>query len=230
MGLRHLPPLGLNRDSGRVAQGDAEVAVMSASVNVIEADHWRLPALSNDIKAAMAESKAHAQHAVSAAQRAGELLIQAKKLVLHGQWETWLAENCEVSARTAQAYMRLSLRLKELPPEKAQRVADLPLREALAAIASTREEKEPAQTRSHPRQQHRPHRNVRERAALTLKRTSDALRALSRNIKVNVIKRHEVESVRAKLQAALLELDALQAEQQATDVEVIAEAKESRPW
>jgi hypothetical protein len=39
--------------------------------------------------------------------RAGELLSDAKKQCEHGTWLPWLEKNCEVSARTAQEYMRL---------------------------------------------------------------------------------------------------------------------------
>ena len=36
----------------------------------------------------------------------GELLIEAKKSVGHGRWIEWLETNCDVSARSAQTYMR----------------------------------------------------------------------------------------------------------------------------
>jgi hypothetical protein len=32
---------------------------------------------------------------------AGDLLIEAKALVPHGQWLPWLAEHCEMAERTA---------------------------------------------------------------------------------------------------------------------------------
>jgi hypothetical protein len=71
------------------------------------------------------------EEAVSNAIAAGELLLEAKTQVGHGEWLPWLAENCDISERTAQAYMRLA----RAPLEKRNAVADLPLREALAAIA-----------------------------------------------------------------------------------------------
>jgi hypothetical protein len=71
------------------------------------------------------------KEAVSNAIAAGELLLEAKKQVGHGEWLPWLAENCDISERTAQAYMRLA----RAPLEMRNAVADLPLREALAAIA-----------------------------------------------------------------------------------------------
>ena len=68
--------------------------------------------------------------AVAHAVIAGELLIEAKRQVPHGQWLPWLRSTCGLSERTAQAYMRLARTLPELEPAKAQRVADLSLREA----------------------------------------------------------------------------------------------------
>lgn len=76
-----------------------------------------------------------AANAVSLAREAGELLIQAKAQVAHGHWADWLKANVPFSERTAQGYMRLVRELPKLDDEKAQRVADLPLRRALKAIA-----------------------------------------------------------------------------------------------
>ena len=77
----------------------------------------------------------HFQQSVACAIKAGELLIQAKSLVRRGEWQDWLANNCPFAETTAQGYMRLA----KLPEENRNAVADLSLRAALAAIASTRE-------------------------------------------------------------------------------------------
>ena len=71
------------------------------------------------------------QHALNA----GDLLLKAKKKVAHGGWLDWLKENCHFSERTAQGYMRLSRELPQLEDSKAQRVADLPLRDALVLLS-----------------------------------------------------------------------------------------------
>jgi Protein of unknown function (DUF3102) len=78
----------------------------------------------------------HARSAVEHALKCGELLIEAKGKVQHGEWLPWLKANCAVSERTAQAYMRLAHEIPKLDPGKAQRVADLPLREALKALSA----------------------------------------------------------------------------------------------
>ena len=76
-----------------------------------------------------------ANAAVEHAVHAGELLIEAKASIPHGEWLTWIEGRCGVSERTAQAYMRLARELPKLDSEKAQRVEDLPLRKALAELA-----------------------------------------------------------------------------------------------
>lgn len=49
------------------------------------------------------------------AYRTGELLLQAKRKLPHGQWLPWLAANCsDISERTAQVYMRIARRWPEL--------------------------------------------------------------------------------------------------------------------
>ena len=73
--------------------------------------------------------------AVDHALKVGELLHEAKSAVLHGEWLPWLEANCRFSKRTAQTYMRLANELPKLEPEKAQRVAHLPFRQAIAELA-----------------------------------------------------------------------------------------------
>lgn len=79
-------------------------------------------------QAAAAALKNAVAHAISA----GNLLLEAKKQMNHGEWLPWLQDNCDIPERTAQAYMRLA----RMPLEKRNAVADLPLREALSAIRS----------------------------------------------------------------------------------------------
>jgi Protein of unknown function (DUF3102) len=69
-------------------------------------------------------------HGVEHAIGAGELLIEAKKKIKHGEWLPWLETNCELARRTAQAYMQLA----RLPAEKRKAIAHLPVEEALVAI------------------------------------------------------------------------------------------------
>lgn len=81
-------------------------------------------------------AKAACSRSVWAAINAGALIATAKKKLNHGEFEQWVVDHCEISLRTAQAYMRLAKRTQELPKEEAQRVALLPIREAIKAVTS----------------------------------------------------------------------------------------------
>lgn len=86
----------------------------------------------DQVRQCVAQGLAHAK-------RAGELLHQAKASLPHGQWLPWLAAHCEVSERTAQAYMQIAAQWPVLEA-KAQRVADLPFRQAMALLAESSDE------------------------------------------------------------------------------------------
>jgi hypothetical protein len=91
--------------------------------------------LSNQIMAEHEAASASLRSGVEHAIRAGELLLEAKRLHRRGQWTKWIADNLSFSDRTARAYMQLA----RMPIEKRQRVADLPLRETLSAICCRQE-------------------------------------------------------------------------------------------
>jgi hypothetical protein len=74
--------------------------------------------------------KSSVEHSIAA----GELLIEAKEQVPHGQWLPWLRDRCAISERTAQLYMRLAKNRKEIEANT-QCVADLTLNEAAALLA-----------------------------------------------------------------------------------------------
>lgn len=64
---------------------------------------------------------------------AGDLLVEAKAQLGHGQWLPWLREHCTISERTAQLYMRLA-KNREAIEANTQCVADLTLSEAAALL------------------------------------------------------------------------------------------------
>ena len=74
---------------------------------------------------------AAASTAIAHVLRCGELLTEAKVTLPHGKWEKWLKQNTKIMPRTARAYMQIAA----LDPAKRQRVAELPMREALKAVA-----------------------------------------------------------------------------------------------
>lgn len=84
------------------------------------------------IRAEHEAAQASAREAVAHAIRAGELLIEAKAALQHGQFGPWLAANVAFSERTARGYMRLA----GLDEAKRQRVADMSLRGALRSLAA----------------------------------------------------------------------------------------------
>jgi hypothetical protein len=69
------------------------------------------------------------------AMNAGDLLIEAKAQLKHGQWLPWLEGNCAISERTAQLYMRMAKARSKIEGVNPQHVADLSLRGAMAVIA-----------------------------------------------------------------------------------------------
>jgi hypothetical protein len=70
------------------------------------------------------------RHAIAA----GELLLEAKKQVGHGQWLTWLERHCSISERTAQLYMRCSKNRAAIEEQIRNGIADLSLNEAAAVL------------------------------------------------------------------------------------------------
>ncbi len=103
--------------------------VTATALTTIAAD------ITNEHKAAQRCASQAVAHAI----RAGELLIEAKAALSHGEFGPWLAANVTFSDRTARGYMRLA----GMDETKRQRVADMSLRGALAAIIDKQESRNP---------------------------------------------------------------------------------------
>ena len=67
-----------------------------------------LAELSTAINQSHALATGAAESALLHAKRTGELLVEAKSQIDHGDWLAWLAANCEVSTRQAQRYIKVS--------------------------------------------------------------------------------------------------------------------------
>lgn len=91
--------------------------------------------LAAEINTHVADAESAARSALAAALAAGELLNRAKSMVPHGEWESWITSNTKLAPRTARAYASLAARMPLLPEPERQRVAELPVREAVRAIA-----------------------------------------------------------------------------------------------
>jgi hypothetical protein len=89
--------------------------------------------LATRIKALHAQVIDSAKNVVRRAIEAGSALIEAKRQVGHGGWLQWLEEHCEVSDRTAEAYMKLAHNRQKLEPIFAV-AANMTLTQALRAI------------------------------------------------------------------------------------------------
>lgn len=75
----------------------------------------------------------HKMQMLLKARAAGELLLEAKDTVKHGEWLDWLEVNFEGKGRTARAYMRIAQRW-ELIEAKWQSTANLSIAEALKHV------------------------------------------------------------------------------------------------
>jgi DNA mismatch endonuclease Vsr len=69
------------------------------------------------------------------ARRCGTALIEAKKLLKHGEWMPWLKKNCEFAYSTAVAYMIL---VEEVAESNLSRERDLPPRTQRQVFADRR--------------------------------------------------------------------------------------------
>jgi hypothetical protein len=95
-----------------------------------------LDQLGAQIRAEHLAAEASAADAIAHAIEAGQLLLQAKDKVEHGEWLPWLTEHCERSERQAQRYMKIATRLPALLEANPTRASDLSIRGALALLTT----------------------------------------------------------------------------------------------
>ncbi|MFZ1429143.1 MAG: DUF3102 domain-containing protein [Geminicoccaceae bacterium] len=100
--------------SEEVAAGPGQGAAASEEgrdCSAVVENSNRLPVLAGEIAAAHAECRRSAAEAIRHAIDAGNGLVEAKRLMRHGEWEPWLRANVPgISVRTAQRYMRAAAR------------------------------------------------------------------------------------------------------------------------
>jgi hypothetical protein len=63
--------------------------------------------LADEINAAHRACTADLMSGLNHARRCGQLLLKAKASVKHGEWLSWIQDNCQFSERTAQYYLRV---------------------------------------------------------------------------------------------------------------------------
>src|SRR5262245_14396116 len=91
---------------------------------------YDLDALAKEVRKQLQASAAAAQNFLEHALAAGDALIRAKGQVKHGDWLKWL-KSCDLSADTAERYMKLARHRAEL---NSARVRNLSLSAALKLI------------------------------------------------------------------------------------------------
>lgn len=171
-----------------------------------------IPSLAQAINEKVAEAENKARGAMQCALEAGALLVKAKEQVPHGQWEGWLADNCAVAPRTARSYMKLATAFPALPEAERQRVADLPLREAVKAIAT--DPTAPARPKPIGFIQNQ---GTRNRAEETLQKAARVAKDAAKFVRIGMtINSAKAATLKNSLLAALKEIEKLQAE----DIEV----------
>ena len=169
------------------------------------------------IKSAVTDTERAATNATEGALIVGRMLIEAKAQVKHGEWDNWILQNCNLATRTARAYMRLANTVPQLDDSKRQRVADLPLREAIKAIA-TDSTAPPKSTQTGIRASKK---TDREKAVSIFGKAERALKDSSKSIGMGVVvKGQQVSDLRKKLNEVLEELERMEADSAAQASEV----------
>jgi len=90
--------------------------------------------LADSIKAEVRRAKAGAETAVAASIRVGELLIEAKEKVPHGQFQQWLNDHCDIGLRQAQRYLSLAKKAKTVEPGDSVFVGAASMASAMRAL------------------------------------------------------------------------------------------------
>jgi Protein of unknown function (DUF3102) len=103
----------------------------------LKPEYGSLEDLASRIKAAHAGVLEASKNVVLKAVQAGIALREAKGKLAHGEWLPWLKDNCDVSERHANNYMKLAAnkpKLDEKLRTKSATIADLTLTQALRLI------------------------------------------------------------------------------------------------
>ena len=95
-----------------------------------------LPTLAVEINREHAACEGAFSESLEHARKAGDLLIEAKAQVEHGDWLPWLEANCDFAPRTAQVYMQIARNWAELA--NTQGLALLGVQRAAAMLGAPR--------------------------------------------------------------------------------------------
>jgi hypothetical protein len=113
-----------------------EANAAGADRQVIDGSNY-LADLAARIRAEHEATATALRRGVEHAMAAGDLLIEAKAQLKHGQWLPWLVEHCAMSERTAQLYIRTAKHRATIEAKIRNGVADLTLNQAAALLVLT---------------------------------------------------------------------------------------------
>jgi hypothetical protein len=116
---------------------------MTSGGSMSEIEPHRLTVLADEIAYEARRAEDAWNDALAHAIRAGELLIEAKSLVRHGEWLPWLEANFRGGDRTARQYMHLARNRLQIAGSPTVRDAIAELTESTAPRRADRATKEP---------------------------------------------------------------------------------------
>ena len=117
-----------------------------------------LSTLAADIRSAHADCFAAVNRGLDFARRAGELLIEAKAALPHGEFTAWVERECGIVPRTAQRYVKIARNWPAIEAAKSDRGSLLTItdaRDLLTEPAEPTADVEPAKSADIPRETRR---------------------------------------------------------------------------
>ncbi len=106
----------------------------AVAITAAAAGSNRLPVIASSINEHIVAAEAATRRGLEHAIAAGLLLIEARELVVHGEWLPWLQANCRLGQRQAQTYMRLARNRHRLDAVRNAAAAHLTIAAAEALI------------------------------------------------------------------------------------------------
>jgi len=185
---------------------DIEPSEPMAMTQPIDEKDVSLDDLASTVRNFDEEARQHAGRATALAIVIGQTLQIAKKKVVHGKWSEWLECYCRLNERTARAYMQLAKSMPLMDESKRQRVANLPLREAIKAISTNQ-----YITQKHPCIPRIAGSTEREKSCSIFSNAINSLKVFHSIVeKASDVKGSDAVALRKKLTSALAELDRLE--------------------
>lgn len=127
--------------------------VQQELIGMDQLDRDQLADLAEQANGAHKACEQAARSMLSHARDCGDVLNRAKGYFPHGEWEGWLAENCQFSAGQARRYMRIARSWPELSKRARAtdlKLEDLSMREAIRVLTSGEEGDTPPKEKSGP--------------------------------------------------------------------------------